>query len=165
MMKARRGFSMLIAIFVILILSLVASYIFYASSSVSKEGSIQYQREQAAVLARSYTEYAVLAVSGNDRDKSTKCINEINADIGTPDTGRGYRVRVDITYIGNSRYINNNIKCKNIAAELDNTDTDTLSVIVDVYVKYKDIQNPSLYNGNAKLVPWQAYHKRSIQKI
>ena len=161
MIKLRSGFSMLVAIFVILMLSLVATYIFYASSSISKEGSIQYQREQAMILARSYTEYAVLAVSGNDRS-SGNCINTINANIGTPNSGRGYRVRVDITYIGNSKYL---AGCTNVAANLPNSDVDTLSIIVDVYVEYKDISNPSLYNGFASYVPWQAYHRRSIQKI
>ena len=157
MIKLRSGFSMLVAIFVILMLSLVATYIFYASSSISKEGSIQYQREQAMILARSYTEYAVLAVSGTGN-----CINTINANIGTPNSGRGYRVRVNITYIGNNRYITG---CTNVAANLPNSDVDTLSIIVDVYVEYKDISNPSLYNGFASYVPWQAYHRRSIQKI
>lgn len=164
MMKQRSGFSMLVAIFTIMLLSLVAGYIFYASSSISKEGSIQYQREQAMVLARSYTEYAVLAISGNNR--SVKCLNEINANIGIdPYKGKGYVVKVYITYIGNTKYINNGDKCERIAAELSNTDVDTLSVILDVYVDYKDIQNPSLYNGNENLVPWQVYHRRSIQKI
>ena len=164
MIKLRSGFSMLVAIFVILMLSLVATYIFYASSSIAKEGTIQYQREQAMVLARSYTEYAVLAISGNDR--SVKCLNEINANIGSdPYKGKGYVVKVYITYIGNTKYINSGDKCAKIAAELSNTDVDTLSVILDVYVDYKDIQNPNLYNGNANLVPWQVYHRRSIQKI
>ena len=161
MIKLRSGFSMLVAIFVILMLSLVATYIFYASSSISKESSIQYQREQAMILARSYTEYTVLALSGNNKD-SGNCINTINANIGTPNNGRGYRVRVDITYIGNSKYLTG---CTNVAANLSNSDIDTLSVIVDVYVKYKDISNPSLYNGFSSFVPWQAYHRRSIQKI
>ena len=164
MIKLRSGFSMLVAIFVIVLLSLVATYIFYASSSIAKEGSIQYQREQSMLLARSYTEYAVLAISGNDR--SIKCLNEIDATIGTdPDKGEGYKVKIYITYIGNTKYINNGNKCDLIAAELSNTDIDTLSVVLDVYVKYKDIQNPNLYNGNEDLVPWQVYHRRSIQKI
>ncbi len=162
MRKFRSGFSMLVAIFVILLLSMVASYIFYSSSAITKEGALQYQSEQARLLARSYTEYAVLAVSGNDRTTGN-CINEINANIGSnPAMGLGYSIHVDITYIGNQRYIQ---YCAHKAAQLSNLDTDTLSVIVDVYVKYKDIQQRSLYNGNANSVPWQVFHKRSIQKI
>ncbi len=163
MRKFRSGFSMIMAIFVILLLSLVASYIFYASTSIAKEGTIQFQNEQARLLARSYTEYAILAISGNDKENSGTCLNEINADIGSdPTVGRGYRVHVELTYIGNERYVKN---CNHVAAKLNNSDIDALSVIIDVYVKYKDIQQPSLYNGNIKYVPWQVYHRRSIQKI
>ena len=162
MTKSRKGFSLLVAIFTIVLLSLVASYIFYASSSIAKEGSIQYQKEQARILARSYTEYAVLAISGNDRNKTNKCIDEIKADIGTPDTGQGYKVKVNITYIGNSKYINN---CSHKAFTLSDSDEDTLSAILDVYVKYKDASHPSIGGKYQKYIPWQMYHRRSIQKI
>jgi len=154
MRKFRKAFSMLVAIFVIMMLSIVASYIFYASSSIAKEGPIQYQREQAILLARSYTEYAVLAISGNDRNIT--CLNSIKADIGNnPDIGQGYKVEVEITYIGNERYLP--LTCANVAAKLDDSDIDTLSVIIDVYVRYKDISNTNF--------PWITYHKRSLQKI
>ena len=162
MKKFRKAFSMLVAIFVIMMLSIVASYIFYASSSIAKEGPIQYQREQAMLLARSYTEYAVMAISGNDRN--IQCLNSIRANIGNnPNIGQGYRVEVEITYIGNQKYLP--VSCSNVAARLNNNDVDTLSVILDVYVRYKDLSNPNLYNGKQNLVPWRTYHKRSLQKI
>ena len=153
MMKLRSGFSMLVAIFTIVLMSLVASYIFYASSSVSKEGIIQYKREQAMLLARSYTEYAVMAVSANDR--SINCLNEINGQVGTnPDNGNGYKINVKISYIGNEKYIK---KCTRKAAQLSNSDVEALSVIIDVYIQYKDGANLN--------EPWQTYHRRSLQKI
>ena len=157
MIKLRNGFSLLVAVFTILLLSLVSSYIFYASSSIAKEGGIQYQQEQARLLARSYTEYAVLAISGNNRDKTKKCIDEITADIGTPDTGQGYRIKINITYIGNKKYT---YYCSHKAFTLAGSDEDTLSVILDVYVKYKDSLHQEISNA-----PWQVYHKRSLQKI
>jgi len=164
MRKFRKGFSMIMAIFVIVLLSLVASYIFYASASITKEGTVQYQNAQAKIYARSYTEYAVLAVMGNsDRNSTNTCIKEINSVIGNdPAKGQGYMIHIDITYIGNKKYTD---KCTNKAFTLSNNDTDTLSVIIDVYVKYKDSQNASLYNANSAKVPWQVYHRRSIQKI
>ena len=162
-MRQREGFSLLVAIFTIVLLSLVAGYIFYASASTMKEGTLQYKREQAQLLARSYTEYAVMAISANNRDGSNVCIDNINATIGTdPAKGEGYRVRVEITYIGNKRYVD---KCMRVATKLDDSDVDTLSAIIDVYVEYRDIFHPSLFNRYIYLVPWQSYHKRSIQKI
>jgi len=160
MRNLRGGFSMLVAIFTIVLLSLVASYIFYASSSITKEGNLQYQKEQAMILARSYTEYAVMAVSANDR--TNKCIDTIKTDIGNPNKGNGYKVIVKIAYIGNKKYIKN---CKNIVTKLDDSDIDTLSIIVDVYVKYRDILNPTYNTKKEIYIPWQTYHKRSLQKI
>jgi hypothetical protein len=172
MIKFRRAFSMMVAIFTILILSIVATYIFYSSASIAKEGEIQYKREQAILLARSYTEYAVMAIMGNsDRSSANKCLTQINAIIGkdenSVDMGLGYKIRVVITYIGNQKYIQN---CSRIAASLQDppTDPDTLSAIIDVYVSYRDWNNDRLYNGTAtqkKDVSWQTYHRRSIQKI
>ena len=156
-MILKRAFSLLVAIFTILLLSLVATYIFYASSIISKSGGLQYQREQAIILARSYTEYAVMAIEGNNR--AISCTQEINADIGTPNNGQGYRIKVLISYIGNQKYLN---KCTNKIAQLNNSDPDTLTAIIDVYVQYKDSQHPDINNTNT---PWQTYHRRSIQKI
>ncbi len=162
-MRNREGFSLLVAIFTIVLISLVGAYIFYASSSTVKEGALQYKKEQAELLARSYTEYAVMAISANNRDGSNVCIDNINATVGpNPQKGQGYRVRVEITYIGNKRYVD---KCMHVAAKLENNDIDTLSAIIDVYVEYRDIFHPSLFNKYIYLVPWQTYHRRSIQKI
>jgi len=154
MRKFRNGFSMMVAIFTIVIMSMVASYIFYASSSISKEGIIQYKREQAMLLARSYTEYAVMAISANDRN--VNCLNTITATAlgNNPNIGNGYQITVEITYIGNQKYINN---CARKATVLNDSDIDTLSVILDVYVRYKDNANQN--------EPWQTYHRRSLQKI
>jgi len=162
MKQSRRAFSLLVAIFTIVLISLVASYIFYASSSIAKEGGIQYQQEQAKILARSYTEYAILAISANNKDSSTPCIDTINANIGDPDNGKGYKIVVEVTYIGNQRYIS---KCNHKAVTLTNSDVDALSVILDVYVKYKDLTHPSLNTSNSVYIPWQVYHRRSLQKI
>ncbi len=167
MRKFRDGFSMLVAIFVIVMLSLVASYIFFASNTTTKTGTIQYQAEQAKLYARSFTEYAILAASGNgDRNTSAaKCISTINSTIGTDPatTGQGYQITVHLTYIGNNRYIGS---CANKAAELSNNDIDTLSVIVDVYVRYKDYQQVAVAApANKAKVPWITYHRRSIQKL
>lgn len=162
-MIQRNGFSLLVAIFTIMLISLVAAYIFFASSATVKEGGLQYKKEQAQLLARSYTEYAIMAISANNRAGSGVCIDNINATIGNdPTKGQGFRVQVKITYIGNSRYVAN---CTRVAAALNDTDIDTLSAIIDVYVEYRDIFHPSLFNGYMQYVPWQTYHKRSLQKI
>ena len=170
MYKQRKAFSMLVAIFVIMILSLVASYIFYANSTTAKVGQLQYQRAQAMLLARSYTEYAVLAIQGHNRNVNSGCVNKIVTDIGAnPEQGQGFKVIVKISYIGNQKYIQN---CGAKTAQLANPNItnqtapeDTLMAIVDVYVKYKDMQHQGLSAGANNSVPWHTYHRRSLQKI
>jgi len=164
MRKFRDGFSMLVAIFVIMMLSLVASYIFFASNSTTKTGTIQYQAEQAKLYARSFTEYAILAATGNDRNNTNQCISTINSTIGNdPALGQGYQIRVDLTYIGNGTNYNLT-NCANVAA--NNVSTDSLSIIVDVYVQYKDYQQVSAAKpADQPNVPWTTYHRRSIQKL
>ena len=162
--KAKRGFSLLVAIFVIVMLSLVAAYIFYAATHIAKEGQIQYQREQAILLARSYTEYAVMAIEGHDRDATNNCLTKIDANIGTPHNGQGYKIEVRIRYIGNNKYINM-CNSSDIVANLSDTKEDTLFAIIDVYVKYKDILHRNIGTVYESYIPWQTYHKRSIQKI
>jgi type II secretory pathway pseudopilin PulG len=162
-MIQRNGFSLLVAIFTIMLISLVAAYIFFASSATVKEGGLQYKKEQAQLLARSYTEYAIMAISANNRAGSGACIDDINATIGNdPTKGQGFRVQVKITYIGNSRYVKN---CTRAAATLSDTDIDTLSAIIDVYVEYKDMQYLNYSTRENNLIPWKSYHKRSLQKI
>ncbi len=159
----KRGFSLLVAIFVIVLLSLVASYIYYTNSSITKEGTLQYQKAQAKILARSYTEYAILAISGHDRDKNKNCLREIKADIGNPAQGQGYRVYVKISYIGSSKYLQY-CKSQDIVASL-NDSQDALFAIIDVYVKYRNSLNFDFTNSYSNIIHWQTYHKRSIQKI
>jgi len=154
----KKGFSLLVAIFTIILLSLVASYIFYLTSTVTKVGNLQYKKEQAMLLARSYTEYAILAIQGHDRNTTGNCLEEIKANIGDSLNGNGFNVLVKINYIGNEKYVN---MCTNVIAKLDdNNSEDTLSALIDVYVRYKE----SFYLDKT-VAPWVTYHKRSLQKI
>jgi type II secretory pathway component PulK len=164
MKRKRRGFSLMVAIFVIVLLSTVAGYIFYVSSHISKQGQIQYQREQALILARSYTEYAIMAIQGHNRESSGECLNRIDATIGEPFTGRGYKIEVRIKYVGNKRYLE---KCSllDVTAFLDDNSEDSLFAIIDVYIRYKDILHKNMGTSYESYIPWQTYHKRSIQKI
>ncbi len=165
MRKEKKAFSLIVAIFVILILSLVATYIFYTSSSISKEGALQYQKAQAKILARSYTEFAILAISGHQRNATNKCLREIKANIGNPDQGQGYRVYVKISYIGSSRYVQY-CRSEDVVASLGIDAQDALFAIIDVYIQYKNSLNFNFTNPSyTNIIHWQTYHKRSIQKI
>ena len=150
--QMRPAFSMLTAIFVIVIMASISIFVMSLSGKVVKSTTAQYQHEQAELYAKSYTEYAILAVTGNDR--SVTCLSDINGAIGSnPSIGDGYDVSVHIAYIGTGTGVGT---CANLGTPVTTKNT-PLTIIVDVYVKYKDPDNTS---GS-----WFTVHRRSVQKI
>ena len=174
----RNAFSMITAIFVILIMATVAMLVLSTSGKIVKESSIQFRKEQAMLLARSYTELAVLAVTNYDRSTSSDCIEDIDGVVNaltpgaTPASGvsstngGGYDVQTRIYYLGNSlpcsgtRVLNSTTP---IQTDYNSTSSapDAISgIIVDVYVRYKDPDTPTPSSS-----PWITYHRRTLQKI
>ena len=157
----RKAFSMLTAIFVIVLMSTVAMLVMSLTGKIVKETTAQYQKEQAVLLSKSYTEYAIMAVMSNDRN-ATDCIENIDGRIGADvNNGQGYLINTRIAYIADS-----NARVGTCAATriLDDSGITTaesaLSVIVDVYVRYRDPDHPTVSTA-----PWVTYHRRTLQKI
>ena len=153
--KQREAFSMIVAIALIIIMATLTVLITNVSGKLGKETTAIFQKEQAKLLAKSYTEYAIMAVSANDR-VNNDCIDTINGTIGTPATGFGYTVETVISYIGNGDVGT----CTKILSQTVQHEASQLSIVVDVYVKYKEILHKDHANS-----PWYTYHKRSLQKI
>ena len=158
----RKAFSMLTAIVVIVLMATVAMLVMSMSAKLVKETTAQYQREQAVLLANSYTEYAVLAVTGNNR--TVNCLETIKGTVGDAtalDPNNGYRIRTHIAYIGIDDATDPTGISKCAGTRILGTvpvGSDTpLTIIVDAYVDYKDLDNP---DG-----PNMTYHKRTVQKI
>lgn len=153
----RQAFSMLTAIIVIVLMSAVGVFVMNLSGKIVKSTTVQYQHEQAVLYAKSYTEYAVMAVTGNNR--SVDCLEDINGTIGTPTTtGVGYRIRTHIAYIANGTKVDMS-KCTQTSVLNSSVGTakTPLTVIIDAYVDYKDPDN----TGG----PWMTVHRRTVQKI
>jgi len=147
--RMRNGFSMVTAVFIIVIMATVGIFVMNLSGKIVKSTTTQYQHEQAELYAKSYTEYAILAVTGNDR--SSDCLQTISTTIDNY-----YRVRTHISYIVNGTEVNTN-KCDGVRV-LSNTVTrpDTpLTIIVDAYVDYKDPDTGK----------YHTVHRRTVQKI
>ncbi len=144
----RKAFSMLTAIVIIVLMSAVGMLVMSMSGKLVKETTAQYQREQAVLLANSYTEYAVMAVTANDR--AANCLSTING------TWNGYSARIHIAYIGTNTIIDDCADVRELGTVPVNSDT-PLTIIVDAYIDYEDLDNP---DG-----PDITYHKRTIQKI
>ena len=143
----RKAFSMLTAIVIIVLMATVAAFIMNLSGKMVKTTTVQFQREQAVLLAKSYTEYAVMAVTANEHN-SSNCLNSITGAYGN------YNIQVDIAYIGDA---NLNGSCTNRLSTTVVTPKSPLNIIVDVFVSYPDIDNPTNVN--------MTYHRRSLQKI
>jgi type II secretory pathway pseudopilin PulG len=142
MRKTKRAFSMVTAIFVIFIMSSITALIMGVTSKTVKATTQQYQKEQASLLARSYTELAMLYVLNYNRNSSS-CIETIDATFGDPNNL--YTIKTNIQYIGNSQLFPNGCS-KNITPSwsvANPTGFDaSLSLIIDVYITYKDFDDP-----------------------
>lgn len=161
---SRKAFSLLTAIFVIVIMAGVGALVMSLSGKLVKETTTQFQREQAMLLAKSYTEYTIMAVMANDRNGTNSCLHTINSDnVIRNESDGGFEVRVNIAYIGNGNGEIDScetIKPTSVLSNVAVTTKSPLNIIVDVYVKYKDFDHHD--PGNE---PWITYHKRTLQKI
>lgn len=142
----RKAFSLLTAIFVIVLMSTVGILIMSVSGKIVKETTAQYQREQAVLLANSYTEFAILSVTANNR--TVNCLNTINGSFN------GYDARIQIAYIGSAAEVGS---CSRVFSSTITTPSTPLTIVVDAYIDYDDLDNTS--------GPKITYHKRTIQKI
>lgn len=157
----REAFSLITAIFMIALMASIAIYVMSLSGKIVKETTTQYKKEQAILLAKSYTELAIMTVSANDRNATGQCITDINANVGPSNpatSGEGYRVRTRISYIGAANDIQNCADTRKL--DYPSAGNNELNIIVDVYVEYKDI-----IQGNIAASPWITYHRRTLQKI
>lgn len=180
-MMMRKAFSMITAIFVILVMATVAAFVLNLSGKMVQETSNLYRQEQAALLARSYTELAVMAVMNHDRNTTGTCVENIDGVVnglipgvppsGSTTGGSGYNVITRIYYIGNdlpcsnSRRLNDNSTTagyssrrvtSNYKDAVSSSSDEIASILVDVYVQYKNPDTPT---------HWITFHRRTLQKI
>ena len=175
----RKAFSMLLAIGVIVVVATVSMLVLNLSGKIVKNTTVQYRQEQAILLAKSYTELAVMTVLNYDRNASDDCVENVNGVInnlipghsapsGVSSTnGGGYDVQTRIYYIGNdlpcssSRILNSGyIITTDYADGNASANGAVAAVIVDVFVRYKDPDVADPVHS-----PWITYHHRTIQKI
>ncbi len=176
----RKAFSMITAIFVIIIMATIAAFVLNTSGKITQETTIQYRQEQAALLARSYTELAVLAVINHNRNQTTpSCIEDIDGSVNglipggavsgnSGGSNGGYSVKTRIYYIGDglpcseTRKLNDSTSTINssttLVTDYNNTAaSDAIAaILVDVFVSYK---NPDAANHDI------TFHRRTLQKI
>ena len=173
----RKAFSLVTAIFVMFLMATVAGLVFNLTGKSIQETGTQYRKEQAALLARSYTEYAILAIQGHDMATNgclriiTGIINytDINgtAQAGGANTGAGYRTTVRMQYVGlppgiicpTAGFLENN-------AGQRTTTVGIPSVLIDVNVRYRNPSDPRAYSSTTRnMVPWINFNRRTLQRL
>ncbi|MCF6244243.1 MAG: type II secretion system protein [Sulfurovum sp.] len=160
--KKRAAFSMITAIFVILLIATMGAFIMNLSGKMIQGTTSQYRKEQAILYAKSYTEFAVMAAT------SQPCVKKITARLDGSQTevkkGQGYFVDVRIKYIGT------NSTCPNPNKIRRGTITDTRAIdnviLIDTYVRYRNPESIGAKNA----LPWSVdpgitYHRRTLQRL
>ena len=142
----RKAFSMLTTIFVIVIMASVGAMVMSLSGKMVESTTTQFQREQSMLLAKSYTEYAIMAVMTNG-DRTANCLNIIKG-VFNP-----YTITVNISYIGDNTILTGT-NCSNVLSNTVITPESPLNIIVDTYVSYPNENDQNI-----------TYHKRTLQKI
>ncbi len=138
----RRGFSLITAlIFLVVIATIGALSISLSTQSAKQTGDI-YLKNQAGLLLRSGTEYAMLAMSGHDY--SVNCLNQVNMTYKSQ-----FDINVSIMYIGNGLPAS----CNRLANDIATADSNR-TVIIDTFVTtINDITSEPI-----------RLHRRTIQK-
>jgi len=145
----RRGFGLITAIVILITVSTLMTLMIGLSGNSVKSTMDLYLKEQAELLARSATEYAILAISGHDN--SIDCIKNIN--IRYPQNSPTHEANISILYMGS----NIPATCApNILANDVDTNESNLTVIIDTVV--------SVNIANTGITEPIRVHRRTLQK-
>ena len=140
----RRGFTLIAAIFFVVIASSICMLALSIASTSVKQNSEIYLREQSELVARAATEYAMLAIISNDF--STTCIGNNDQAI-TGEFGELFTFKVFVKYFGDMGI------CSGDAVAATGVNQGT--IMLDVFVSSKPGKASNPIN----------FHKRTLQKL
>lgn len=151
--NTRSGIAMIIAIAFLLITAVLMAIMINMTSQTTKRTGDIYFQEQAHLLAKSATEFALLAISGHNR-AGGNCLTSINIEY--PGTGAAsiFDINTTIRYIG----------LASLGGTCDNNDSliDTITtaesngtILIDTYVTT---------SANVQLTEPVRFHRRTMQK-
>lgn len=144
----RNGFSLITAIIFIVLVATLGALSLSLSTLTTKQTSDLYLKEQAELLARSGTEFALLAISGHEINSTTGCLNQINAQYPNT-TNPIFDINISIQYLGS----NLPAGCDQLGGDISTADSN-LTVLVDTIVTTStDITTEPI-----------RFHRRTLQK-
>ncbi|MDA3946227.1 MAG: type II secretion system protein [Helicobacteraceae bacterium] len=150
----RGGFAMIMAIFFMIVIATLLTYMLSTTTETAQRTTNTYINEQAQLLAKSATEYAILRVSGFDRSTGNNCQNLFTAQY--PDTTNPiFDINVNIRYIGFGPLVTAGGTCNILVSDIQTPESNG-TMLIDVYVS----DNAGL-NLNEPI----RYHRRTLQKL
>lgn len=144
----RRGFAMILAIFVVVLVALGGVLLLGNAAVGGKKVGDNYFHAQAEVLAMSATEFAVMRAQGFDTS-GANCLNNLNISVVDASGAAAYDVNVTIQYSFKGAAPANG-QCNTLA---QNTGNDT-TMLIDVTVTDRDLGTEDI-----------RVHKRTWQKL
>lgn len=146
----RSGFAMITAIFFMIIIATLLTYMLSSTAETAEKTTKAYLNEQAQLLAKSAVEYAILQVSSTDRGvASANCLKTVTATY--PEGAPIFNIQVNIAYHGFGAGCTGN----GTAATVDTPESNG-TMLIDVYVE----DDPGL-----NLDEPVRYHRRTLQKL
>lgn len=162
MLMKRRGFGLITAIVLLVLIATVGTMILSIATTSSKKATDDFQRIQAEMLARSATEFAVMRVQGFNRTAATGCLENIDINAAPFD------ISVTINYLFNGNkpancadtnvWASNDIAPVNHQPQVEDKDLSG-TVILDVVVTEQMPVDQAMWNKEPIRI-----HKRTIQK-
>lgn len=146
----RKGFAMILAIFVVVLIALGGTLLLSNAAIGSKSISNGYLRSQAELLAQSATEYALMRAQGIDTSGGS-CLNQLNITVynsnGAVAGNEMFDISVSLVYSFRGAHA---AGCAWVA---ENTGNDT-TVLIDATVRDHNLSTESIQ-----------VHKRSWEKL
>lgn len=143
----RSGFSLLTALLFLILIATISTLALTLSTQSAKQTTDIYLKNQAELLLRSGTEFAMLAISGHNYN--INCLDQVNMTYN--DT---FDINVSIMYIGNGLDA-----CLNKLANDINTSDSNRTVIIDTVVSTQQY-----LTDNGTIPEKIRLHRRTIQK-
>ncbi len=149
----RRGIAMIMAIAAIVVLGTLMAMMLSMSADTDKRTLDNYLHEQAMLLTRSATEYALLEISGSNLCNPTSTpVTALNAVYPATGATKMFDISITIRYIG-LNCIGNGIANADYIANI-NTPPSTGAVLMDVIVTDANLTSEPI-----------RYHRRTLQKL
>ena len=151
--NTRSGIAMIIAIAFLLITAVLMAIMINMTSQTTKRTGDIYFQEQAHLLAKSATEFALLAISGHNR-AGGNCLTSINIEYPGAGAASIFDINTTIRYIGLASLGGT---CANNDSLIDNITTaeSNGTMLIDTYVTT---------SANVQLTEPVRFHRRTMQK-